>query len=73
MAKSIRIKENQRRAETAEALMIQIGKAINANLVHLGRDIGKANEALKLIYEEMMARTLRGRWKRFKKWIGGSK
>jgi len=71
--KSIHIKENQRRAEAAEGMMLRIEKAINDNLVHLGRDITMANSSLKAIREEMMARTLGGRWKRLKKWIGGKK
>ena len=71
--KSLRIALKNDRVEMAERTMLAIGKAVNDNIVHLGRDITMANSSLKAIREEMAARTLGGRWKRLKKWIGGKK
>ena len=73
MTKSIMIKENQRRAEAAENMMISIGRAVNNNIVQLGRDVRKTHELLGVIYDELEARTFRGRWKRIKALIGGKK
>jgi len=67
--KSIHIKENQRRAEAAEAAMLRIGKAVNDNIVHFGKGITRVNEALEILYGQTPA----GMWVRFKKWIGGKK
>jgi hypothetical protein len=71
--KSLRIALKNDRVERVEELSLKIGKAVNDNILRLGRDITSAKESLELIYEELMARTLGGRWKRFKKWIGGKK
>lgn len=70
MAKSIYVKENQRRAEAAEGMMIRIGKAVNDNICHLGKDITKTHELLEVIYDFMQSRTLKGRFKALVKWIG---
>jgi hypothetical protein len=67
--KGIHIKENQRRAEAAETTMLRIGKVVNDNIVHFGKDITKANEALEIIYGQTPA----GMWERFKKWLSKKK
>lgn len=71
--KSIKFTSKNDRIERVENAMLGLGQAVNNNLLRLGKDIKNANGGIELIYEEMMARTLRGRWKRFKKWIGGKK
>jgi len=71
--KSLKFRLKNDRVERAEELSLRIGKAVNDNIVRLGKDITKANEGIELIYEEMMARTLGGRWKRFKKWLSKKK
>lgn len=69
--KSVKIGENKKRAEAVEAMMLRIEQAINGNVIRLGKDITRANEGIELIYEEMIARTLRGRFKALVKWVGG--
>ncbi len=65
------IKENQRRAEAAEGLMIRLEQAINSNVCRLGKDIADIDAQLDIIYEEIRAHTLEGRWMSLKRWLGG--
>jgi hypothetical protein len=71
------IKENQKRAEAAETLMLRLEQAINSNICRLGKDLGEIKEtqakiqaAQEIFYETFMAHTMTGRWIRLKKWIG---
>jgi len=67
--KSLRIALKNDRVERVEELSLRIGKAVNDNIIRLGKEITEANEALEVIYGQ----TPEGMWKRFKKWVGGKK
>ena len=64
--KSLRIALKNDRVERVEELSLRIGKAVNDNIIRIGKEITEANKALEIIYDQTPA----GMWKRFKKWIG---
>ena len=67
--KSLKFRLKNDRVERVEELSLRIGKAVNDNIVRLGKDIAKTHELLEVIYDQTPA----GMWARFKKWIGGKK
>ena len=71
--KNLKFRLKNDRVERAEELSLRIGKAVNDNICRLGKGIEEIQRAQELFYDTFMARTLRGRWLRFKTWIGGKK
>ncbi len=73
MGKGLRVGMNRDLVAKTETALFMLVNNTNKNIVQLGKDITQVKEAQELFYETFMARTLRGRWLRFKKWIGGKK
>jgi len=73
MTKRLKYSLKNDRVERVEELSLRIGKAVNESIVRLAKGMDEIQKAQELFYDTFMARTLRGRWARFKKWIGGKK
>jgi hypothetical protein len=72
-AKSLKIALKNDRVERVEELMLRMERAVNANICQLGKDIHDVHSMLEIIYDEMRAHTLAGRFKALVKWIGRKK
>lgn len=73
MAKTIRIGMNRDLQVKTQNALLGLFASTNKNIDGLRGRIERTIEAQELFYETFMAHTARGRWKRFKKWIGGKK
>ena len=71
--KNLKFRLKNDRVERVEELSLRIGKAVNESIVRLAKGMDEIQKAQELFYDTFMARTLRGRWLRFKTWIGGKK
>ena len=68
--KNDRIKILERRADMVEALLSQRIEIFIKLATDVKKELEKVQEGQELIYEELMARTLRGRMKRLTAWLG---
>jgi hypothetical protein len=73
MAKGLRVGMNRDLVQRSENALLKVAIGVNRNIDELRKEVAEVKAAQDLFYETFMARTLGGRWLRFKKWIGGKK
>ena len=68
-AKSLKFTLKNDRVEKVENAMLGMARVFTQQIAQLNAGIEDIQGEAELIYEELMSRTLRGRWARFKKWL----
>ena len=68
-AKSLKIHLKNDRVEQVENAMLGMARIFTQRISQLNKGIEDIQDEAELIYEELKAHTLAGRWARFKKWL----